>query len=281
MNQYSLKSFKQGLSPEEIKALAGLAWRSNVAGLNYCRSRMMGNSFHFVLMPFIAWLYPKKEDKERKLMALARTRGFWNCEQTTTAFAMSIIAGMEQQASKDENFNTASIQTVKSSLMGPLSVIGDTFFWVIWRVIAICISMSFAVQGSFLGPILFITLYNLPKVYARHYFTFLGYKQGMKFLDFASKTGILQHIITSATLICLFMMGGMVASYVNTQPALTFQNISGVLSFVEISNNFFKSILDAGIVLLFMLLIKKKIKPSTIMFSVIAICIFGKWVGII
>ncbi len=144
MSQFGLKSLKQDLTPEETKVLTWQAWRSTVNSLNFCFSRMMGNAFQFAIMPFISWLYPSEADKERKLAALARTCGFWNCEQTTTAFAIAIIASMELQASKDENFDVASINAVKASLIGPLSAIGDTIFWVTWRVIVTGIAIYVA-----------------------------------------------------------------------------------------------------------------------------------------
>ena len=45
--------------------------------------------------------------------------------------------------------------------MGPLSGIGDSFFWGILRVIAAGIGISLASTGSPLGAIVFLLLYNV------------------------------------------------------------------------------------------------------------------------
>ena len=280
MSQFSLRALKQDLTPEEVKVLNRQAWRSTVNSLNFSYSRMMGNSFQFAIMPFLSWIYPKEEDLEKKMAAIQRTCGFWNCEQTTTAFAIAMIASMELQASRDENFDVASINAVKASLIGPLSAIGDVIFWVTWRIIVTGIALSFSLQGSVLGPLLFVVVYNFPKMYARFYLTFLGYRLGMDFLQRASKSGILQHIITTFTIIGLTMIGGMTATLVNVRLALTFRMQGVEQSFLSMFNGIFRGSLDLAVVLFMMWLVRKKAKPSYIVLATLAVCVLGKYVGV-
>ena len=50
------------------------------------------------------------------------------------------------------NFDTSSIVAIKAALMGPLAGIGDSLLFSVVRVIAAGIGISFALQGSILGP---------------------------------------------------------------------------------------------------------------------------------
>ena len=68
--------------------------------------------------------------------------------------------------------------SVKVGLMGPLAGIGDSFFWGTLRIIAAGIGLSLAQQGSVLGAILFLIIFNVPHLLIRYYGTVLGYQFG-------------------------------------------------------------------------------------------------------
>ena len=51
---------------------------------------------------------------------------------------------------------------IKTSLMGPFAGIGDSFFQGTLRIITFGIGLSFAKQGSVLGPILAVVLFAIP-----------------------------------------------------------------------------------------------------------------------
>ena len=67
---------------------------------------------------------------------------------------MAISVAMEEANSEQEEFDTESIGAVKAAMMGPLSGIGDAFFWGTLRVIATSIGCALAMKGNILGPIL-------------------------------------------------------------------------------------------------------------------------------
>lgn len=46
--------------------------------------------------------------------------------------------------------------------MGPLSGVGDAFCWGTLRILATGVGTSLALQGSILGPILFLLVFNVP-----------------------------------------------------------------------------------------------------------------------
>ncbi|MCH3176459.1 PTS system mannose/fructose/sorbose family transporter subunit IID, partial [Listeria monocytogenes] len=77
------------------------------------------------------------------------------------------------------------------AFMGPLSGIGDSFFWGTLRVIATRIGTSLALQGNMLGPILFLLIFNIPDILTRYYGLFFGYNIGANFIEKIQKTGLM------------------------------------------------------------------------------------------
>lgn len=92
------------------------------------------------MVPTLDRLYPDESDPKQlaaKKEAYHRHMAFYNCTPQTSAFILGLTASMEEEYAKDpENFNPDSINAVKTSLMGPLSGIGDSFFQGTIRVIA-------------------------------------------------------------------------------------------------------------------------------------------------
>ena len=88
----------------------------------------------------------------------------------------------EQYAADRENFNPETINAVKTSLMGPLSGVGDSFFQGTVRLIAFGLGISLAQQGSVLGPILAMIISIVPSVLVTWFAGKLGYTMGSKYL---------------------------------------------------------------------------------------------------
>ena len=100
----------------------------------------------------------------------------WNYErQMNMGFLYGIAPTEEQYALDRENFNPDTINAVKTSLMGPLSGVGDSFFQGTVRIIAFGLGISLAQQGSILGPILAIILSFIPAWFVTWYGGKLGY----------------------------------------------------------------------------------------------------------
>lgn len=58
---------------------------------------------------------------------------------------------------------------IKSSLMGPLAGIGDSFFWGVLRVVAAGIAVGMAQAGNILAPFVFLLIFNIPAQLVRYY----------------------------------------------------------------------------------------------------------------
>lgn len=154
----------------DFKKYFQFMWRSlNIqASWNYERQMNMG--FLYGIAPTLDELYPNENDPEQlahKKEAYEREMAFYNCTPQTSAFTLGLAASMEEQYAADrENFNPETINAVKTSLMGPLSGVGDSFFQGTVRLIAFGLGISLAQQGSVLGPILAMILSIVPSVLA-------------------------------------------------------------------------------------------------------------------
>ncbi len=128
----------------------------------------MNMGFLYGIAPTLDELYPNENDPEQLAHKRKPTSARWrstNCTPQTSAFTLGLAASMEEQYAADrENFNPETINAVKTSLMGPLSGVGDSFFQGTVRLIAFGLGISLAQQGSVLGPILAMIISIVPSV---------------------------------------------------------------------------------------------------------------------
>ena len=95
--------------------------------------------------------------------------------------------------------------------MGPMSGIGDAIFWGVLRVIAASVGMSLCSgNGTILGPIVFLLIYNIPSIACRWYLTVLGYRTGTSFITKLYEGGMRESGILGSNLltIALLVAGG-------------------------------------------------------------------------
>lgn len=105
--------------------------------------------------------------------------------------------------------------------MGPLSGVGDAFFWGVLRIIAAGIGIGLAATGSPLGAIAFLLIYNIPSWIVRWGCQVLGFKLGTSFISKVSESGLMGVVTKAAGILGLLMIGAMTASNVAFNVALT------------------------------------------------------------
>lgn len=200
----------------DFKKYFQFMWRSlNIqASWNYERQMNMG--FLYGIAPTLDELYPDENDPEQlahKKEAYEREMAFYNCTPQTSAFTLGLAASMEEQYAADrENFNPETINAVKTSLMGPLSGVGDSFFQGTVRLIAFGLGISLAQQGSILGPILAMVISIVPTVLVTWFAGKLGYTMGSKYLT-KLNGGMMDKLMYVCGIVGLMVIGAMVAKH--------------------------------------------------------------------
>ena len=158
------------------KDFRGIFWRSFtiLGSMNY--ERMEGLGFLFSIMPVLRKIY--KGDDEALKAAMHRHIAAFNMTVAPSPFVMGTTIAMEEEAKKSEDFDVSSINAIKVSLMGPLSGIGDTFFWGIIRILACALAVGFAKEGNVIAPFVLLLVFNIPNFLTRWITLFLGYEKG-------------------------------------------------------------------------------------------------------
>jgi len=254
-------------------------WRAFLLPSCYSMDRMQAPGFAYSMIPVIRDLYGDDPEKEKE--ALVRHSAVYNNTYAMSPFVLGITTAMEEQAASDENFDVSMINNVKVALMGPLSAIGDTFFWGTFRILATGVAIGFSAKGSILGPILFLLIYNLPHILVRIYGLKAGYKLGGDSIEALSKGGLMSKATKAATILGLVVIGGMIASMVGF-------SLNWVIQMGDISFNVQEDLFDAicpkvlPLLLTFGVyhLLKKNVKPVIIMLILIALAIVLTFFGV-
>lgn len=246
---------------------------------NYERQMHMG--FMYGMAPVLDKLY--KNDEKRKKEAYQRHMEFFNCTPQMTPFIMGLAASMEEQNANSEEgeFQTESISMIKTSLMGPFAGIGDSFFQGTLRIITFGIGLSFAQQGSILGPILAVGLFAIPSLLAAYYATFLGYNSGNKYLAKLYQEGLMDRVMHFASIVGLAVVGGMVASMVNITTPLQFQTGGTQLVLQEMLDTIFPKLLPLVFTLGIYTLIQKKVNTNVLLIGIIVTGLITSAIGIL
>jgi PTS system mannose-specific IID component/fructoselysine and glucoselysine-specific PTS system IID component len=89
------------------------------------------------------------------------------------------------------------------------------------KVIAAGMGIYFAQQGSLLGPILALLVYNLPNK-VRWYGLKLGYRAGTTWLMRIYQSGLMDRVTYIASIVGLMVVGAMTASMIDITTPLSF-----------------------------------------------------------
>ena len=209
------------LSREDKKMINSICWRSLNAHCSRVggQARQMAIGFLWQIMPALNRYY--KDQPEKKKEALYRHVQFCNVSNAIYPFLAGLVASMEKENSEVDDFDTSSIVAIKAALMGPLAGIGDSLLFSVVRVIAAGIGISFALQGSILGLILFFLIYNGCTMALRFSLGYVGFISGSSFITNMYQNGTLKILTKCAGILGLIMVGAMTASTVKFTTAIS------------------------------------------------------------
>lgn len=262
------------LPTEDKKMLHQIFWRSffgqasRVGG----QARQHAIGFFYALLPALKRYY--KDDPEGLKEAFKRHVQFYNVTTMLSPLVLGIVASMEKENSEKEDFDDSSIVAIKVALMGPLSGIGDSLFIGVIRVIAAGVGISLALNGSILGPILFLLIYNIPSIILRYYLTFVGYKSGAGFITKMYESGAMKVVTKSACILGLIMVGAMAATTVSFKTIIELPiKDADPVQLQTILDSIFKGLVPLGLTLGCKWLLDKKVNINIIMLILVALAI--------
>lgn len=260
------------------RELTRVFWRSFQMEFSWNYERQMNLGYVYAIIPVLEKLY--KDNKEGLKKALKRHLEFFNMTPHIVTLMLGISAAMEKENAESEEFDENSINNIKTALMGPLSGIGDSFFWGTLRLIATGIGTSLSLQGNILGPILFLFIFNVPHIIIRFLLVKLGYKLGIEFLNKLQKNGTMEKLTFGASILGLVVIGAMTARMIDISTPLSFVSGESKIEVQGILNDIMPGILQLGSFGVVYYLLGRKVKPLVILLGMAVVGIIGSFVGI-
>ena len=271
----------QTISPESKitkKDFNQCFWRSLTLDSSWNYERMQNIAYCYMMAPIIRRLYENKEDRAA---ALKRHLEFMSVTPHISTLLVGISGAMEEENAKNPDCDENSINAVKSSLMGPMAGVGDSFFWGTLLLIAAGVGVSLASQGNIMGPILFFLIINIPHFILRYLCLDKGFKYGTQFFKDISSGGIITKITEAATMLGLMVIGGMTAANVNFNLAINVGSGDWAEPLQNYLDEIMPGLLPAALFGIMYWLLGKKVKTTTILIAVMVICIILSGIGVV
>lgn len=232
-------------------------WRSWAIQASWNYERQMNMGFMYGMAPILDAIYKDPTDSELKKEAYQRHMAYYNCTPQTSAFVLGLAASMEEQYYIDqENFSPEAVSAVKTSLMGPLSGIGDSFFQGTIRVLAFGLGINLAQKGSIFGPILAMLISFVPSYLVTYYGGKIGYNMGNKYLTKLYQEGLMEKVMYVCSIVGLMVIGSMIASMINiTTPV----HVGETFVLQDVLNDIMPQMIPLGFTFFMYWLLKKKV----------------------
>ena len=133
------------------KTLNRMAWRSMQLQACFNYERMQSAGWLWAILPGLEKIHTNKDDLAT---SMTHNMDFLNTHPFIVTFVMGIVLSMEQQ-----KMDIQTIRSVRISTAAPLGGIGDALFWMSLVPIVAGMTAQMAIDGSIIGPILYIHLW--------------------------------------------------------------------------------------------------------------------------
>ncbi|MCF5881527.1 PTS system mannose/fructose/sorbose family transporter subunit IID [Aeromonas veronii] len=255
-------------------------WRSwmmyNLSSMSFERLESFG--FCLGMMPALKKLYLGKAER---MEAMKRHASFYNTEPQIGAIINGLAVGLEEKRANGEKIDGETINTLKVGLMGPIAGIGDSMIPGMLVPILLSIGMALAAGGSVLGPLFYIISFNAIAITGSYMLFMKGYKLG---------TGSVESLVSSESaklrealsLLGVFVMGGVAASYVNLSTGLDFVTSDGVnIQVQSMLDGIFPKMMPLVVVLgTWYLMAKRNVSPVKAMLGLLVLAFVGVAIGL-
>ena len=249
--------------------LRRIFFRSMLLEANFNFETWQNTGFAFAMMPVLKKLY---KTKESMAAALQRHLQLFNTSTYGCTLILGLTTAMEEQNSRDVEFNADSINSVKLGLMGPLAGVFDSLFWGTLKVIAAGVGTSLALKGNVSGVILFILLFNVPHLLLRYQLTFIGYRAGTKFLQKLSRSNVMDRLTQGAAILGLMVVGAMPATLMNIHTPVSFGEGAGLQGILD---QIVPAIVPLGLTFLVYYFVKKGVKTTYLLLGLLGLGFIG------
>ena len=218
--------------------------------------RMQALAFGYSMNKILRKLY--KDDPDGLQDAMRRHHSMFNTNCDWGSIIHGITISLEEQKANGEDVSPDVIQSLKLGLMGPLAGIGDSVDQGIVATIPLAIFVPMALEGSVLAAFMPGLIY-LAWSYGWSWFLFQkGYKMGRNAVIEILHSGTIKKVIDIASIVGLFMIGCLSASYVKVSTIIQYESNSQMVALQDTLDGILPKLLPFCVVMGMYLYITKR-----------------------
>lgn len=257
------KDFKQ----INLRNLFAMQW-----GWNY--ERMQGSGYLYTVLPQLRKLYG---DGTAELKEMMKTHTqFFNTSNVLNTLITGIDLALEEEQGTESK---ETVQGLKVGLMGPMAAIGDSLFGSLIPTVFGALAAAMAAKGNPFGCFLWMAAQFAIVVFRWKQLKF-AYGEGVSLVTTMEHK--LSAITNAATLLGVFMVGGLVATMINVKIAVVPHIGEVTIDLQNTLDMLLPRILPALIVgLVYWLLGKQKMTSTRAIFIVLIVSVALSAMGII
>ena len=245
-----------------------------------CFSQEHMHTFGYLssMLPIIKELYPDKKEQQEKIHAYT---AFFNTNPMLGSVIIGTTASMEEARANGKGIDGETINDMRAGLMGPIAGIGDSLIDGTLIPILLGLALGMSQNGSPVGAIFYIIVWDLIAYFGQRFLYFRGYKLGDKAVSIlVGKQGkAIRHAIS---IIGGMVVGGVLASWVNVTTSLQLKDSTGkvFLNLQKQLDSIYPGLLTVMVTLLcWWLMAKKHVSAIWTMIILIGVALVGVLVG--
>ena len=247
--------------------------------INY--ERFQSLQYAFSMIPLIRKLYP--DNKEERIAAAQRHMEFYNTTPVMINWTLGVSAAQEERIAQMEpgeerDAMIASVNALKTSLMGPLAGVGDSLGATIHAILG-SICAGIAGGGSILGAILYLLGHNL-YIFGFGYYAYkTSYESGTRAITDFHKSGVLDKVMESATILGLVSLGALIPNWIGFSLDKEFIINGNPINFQTEINNIFPGLVPLALTLILAYLYKKRVSSLMLVLIIFVAALLFSMVG--
>lgn len=184
--------------------------------------RMQALAFGYSMNPVMRKIYKNKPEELKEAMKRHTSMFNTNCDWGSIIHGITISLEEQRALGHEDEITPEMIQSLKLGLMGPLAGIGDSVDQVIVATIPLAIFVPMAQAGSVIAAFIPAIIY-VAWSYIWSWTLFKkGYTLGKNSVLEILHSGAIKKVIDIASIVGLFMIGCLSASYVKVTTILEF-----------------------------------------------------------
>ncbi|BCL70445.1 PTS N-acetylgalactosamine transporter subunit IID [Vibrio nigripulchritudo] len=266
-DEYENKEIGAELTKADINKMA---WRSLLLQASFNFERMQASGWLYGLLPALKKIHTNKADLSK---AMQGHMGFFNTHPFLVTFVMGIVLAMERSK---QNIN--SIQSTKIAVGAPMGGIGDAMFWLTLLPICGGIGADLALQGSIMGAVFFMVLFNVVHFGLRFGLAHYTYRMGVAAIPvIKANTKKVGH---AASMVGMTVIGALVATYVRLS---TTAEITAGDAVVKLQADVIDKLMPAFLPLLYTVamyaLVKRGWSPLKLIGITVTLGVVGRFMG--